>query len=90
MEDGITVKTTGLNPTVIAKRLNRQIRPWPDVGDQGLLGAEHCPGEVPLQRGETRSRNEQVLLSPQLLALARLQSRVAGDQGLPGGARKIM
>lgn len=38
MEDGIAVKTTGLHPTGFAKRLNHQIRPWPDVGDQRLLG----------------------------------------------------
>lgn len=45
MEDRITVKTTRLHPTVITKRLNHQIRPWPDLGDQGLLEAEHCTGE---------------------------------------------
>lgn len=38
MEDRITVKTTRLHPTVIAKRLNHQIKPWPDLGDQGCLG----------------------------------------------------
>lgn len=79
MEGGITVKTTRLHPTVIAKRLNHQIRPWPDMGDQGLLGAEHCTGEVPSLCGKTWNGKKQVSLSSQSLALTRLQSRVSGD-----------
>lgn len=43
MEDGITVKTTELNPTVIAKRLNHQIRPWVTRSCWGLNTAqERC------------------------------------------------
>lgn len=51
MEDGITVKTTRLHPTVIAKRLNHQISPCPDMGDQGLNTAqERCLHNVGKQR----------------------------------------